>query len=670
METLMGNIGQVVGITVIHSLWQGLLIYLLLRLVLGAMPKASSARRYALSFGALSVMTIWFTVTLVTEVSRISWVVPDTQALAGTITYLPAHMDIPVNTAQVYQHTINQYLPYVAAMYLFGLLFNVMRLCFAWRSMLQVRRSTREAAAEFAGMMQRMAGQLGIRRPIAIRFSHLVDVPGVIGYLKPVVLLPISMASNLSMAEAEAIILHELAHIRYNHYLHNVLQQVMQVLLFFNPFSLFINRAIHAERENCCDDAVVAITGEPLTYARALLKLEQQKQHDLQLALAATGKKFALLNRIERIMTTKTITINIRHTLAAIVLFALSLGSIAWFNPDVKNKINKAVKGSHMQALLSDTVPAKRIPPPPKPPKVVKSKKIATAPVPPPPAPPKTKTYLNAFNMKFGKDFDIDDPEFKRLLKEVEKHGNAVSAHYSNADFKRLNEELSKSAASVDAFYNKPELKALLDRQNKIAADFDKNFSNNPQMESLSKQMDKLGEGIDKYFNSPEFKTLSDQLDKEVQKLQGLDSGTVAYNQERKKLNELSHKMGALASAPAIKQQQQQMKALSKQMHDYYQGDAYKKQQQALRAISDSIRTAFSDVKVKQHEEQMRQLTAKLREFDNSSDLKKEQQALKEASEKLRVYMQSDAFKNNLEAAKKRYKQSFTEHSDTAHSEE
>ena len=116
---------------------------------------------------------------------------------------------------------------------------------------------------------------LDIQSRVSFGLSTLVDVPCVFGYVKPFILLPASIATSLSTEEIEAILLHELAHIKRNDYLTNLIQQAMQILLFFNPFAQLIGRIINRERENACDDIVIESTKKPIVYAHALLKLEE-----------------------------------------------------------------------------------------------------------------------------------------------------------------------------------------------------------------------------------------------------------------------------------------------------------------------------------------------------------------------------------------------------------
>jgi bla regulator protein BlaR1 len=342
METLVHNISQVLGITIVHSLWQGLLMYLLLRIVLACAPSLSAIKKHNIGLAAIMLMAAWFIGTLAFEAGDVKWMADE----VAKTQLVPVYLQPIVNTPTALQPDISYYeilkgyLPYITVVYLIGLLLNVLKLSFAWYNITLVRRSL-TVAAELENTVKSFCRQLNIKKHIMVSYSHLVDVPGVIGFFKPVLLLPLAITNELTTAEVEAILLHELSHIKRNDYLLNVLQQIISVLLFFNPFAMLINRVINHERENCCDDAVVKLTGAPLIYAQALLKLEQNKQNNLQLALAATGKKYFLLNRIERIMTTKKLTVNIRHLLAVVVLFTFSLGSIAWLNPEIKNNYIK-----------------------------------------------------------------------------------------------------------------------------------------------------------------------------------------------------------------------------------------------------------------------------------------------------------------------------------------
>jgi hypothetical protein len=153
-----------------------------------------------------------------------------------------------------------------------------------------------------------------------------------IGAIKPVILLPIATMNHLSTEQVEAILLHELAHIRRHDYLLNIFQTIAEALLFFNPFVWLISRVIRREREHCCDDMVISCNASPLSYAQALAILENDRINTNQLALAATGNKNQLLNRIKRIMEMKKSNINSAQLTIIIVAIIAITFSVAIFS--------------------------------------------------------------------------------------------------------------------------------------------------------------------------------------------------------------------------------------------------------------------------------------------------------------------------------------------------
>ena len=141
-----------------------------------------------------------------------------------------------------------------------------------------VRRLHRIALATASSRWQtacrRLAYRLGLPAAAHVVESALVDVPTVVGWLRPAILLPIAALASLSPAQVEAILAHELAHIRRHDYAVNVLQTIAETLLFYHPAVWWISKRIRAEREHCCDDIAVAVCGDPVGYAQALAELE------------------------------------------------------------------------------------------------------------------------------------------------------------------------------------------------------------------------------------------------------------------------------------------------------------------------------------------------------------------------------------------------------------
>lgn len=345
MEQLFYNISQILGTTIIHSLWQGLLIYGALQLIFVVVLGLSAQKKHNIAMLGLFSMVAWFGYTFYTEFNNYNWNpvvsnynLSDSLTLSLYNTY--AATPVPHTTFEGYKmeffNAIKVYLPYIAILYTAGLIINLFKLGASWNKIRAIKKALTPNLA-LQAQVNDISRRFGIRKTVQLNFSTRVDVPCVIGYIKPILLLPVTITTQLNADEVEAILMHELSHIQSNDYLLNVIQQVITVLLFFNPFVILINRIISTERENRCDDIVVQTTGDPLIYAQALLKLEENRHSNLKLALAATGKKYHLLTRIERIMKTNKPTGNFKHILLAMAIMAGSLGSISWLNPEIKD---------------------------------------------------------------------------------------------------------------------------------------------------------------------------------------------------------------------------------------------------------------------------------------------------------------------------------------------
>ena len=167
-----------------------------------------------------------------------------------------------------------------------------------------------EPSSEWQRQFARLCGEIGVSAKAKLRESAQVVAPVVVGWLKPVVLIPSGAFLGVTPAQLEAIIVHELMHVRRADFLVNFLQTLVEILLFYHPCVWWISREIRREREFVCDDLVVRFYGEPLAYARALANLEQfrqtAKQNAPQLSLAANGGN--LMKRIQRILQKETET--------------------------------------------------------------------------------------------------------------------------------------------------------------------------------------------------------------------------------------------------------------------------------------------------------------------------------------------------------------------------
>jgi GWxTD domain-containing protein len=192
-------------------------------------------------------------------------------------------------------------LPWLALLWLAGVAAFSLRSAAGWAAARRLRdRGVCRAPDPWPHRLRHLSARLRVAKPVALLESYLADVPVVIGYLRPVILVPAGMLAGLPAAQAEAILLHELAHIRRHDYLVNLLQTLVENCLFYHPAAWWISGVIRAERENCCDDLAVAACGNAGEYAAALTALEQTRQGADQPALAATGG--SLVKRIRRLL--------------------------------------------------------------------------------------------------------------------------------------------------------------------------------------------------------------------------------------------------------------------------------------------------------------------------------------------------------------------------------
>ena len=295
------------GWTLIHFLWQGLSIALLYAAARRGLARASSPNaRYLLACAALAAM---MAAPLVTwglmrppdatpyAAYRIRSTPPAVLGIADApAATLPATVRAAVSGVQP-----ARFLPWVVIVWLAGALLFWVRLAGGWAMAARMRSMlVRPAPPEWQRTLGNLGARIGLTRPVRLLVSALVQVPAVVGWLRPVVLVPVGALGGLPAAQLEALLLHELAHIRRHDYLLNILQSVAEALLFYHPAVWWVSGHVRAERELCCDDVAVAVSGDALTYARALTQLESYRPTHLSAAVAADGG--SLSGRIARLL--------------------------------------------------------------------------------------------------------------------------------------------------------------------------------------------------------------------------------------------------------------------------------------------------------------------------------------------------------------------------------
>lgn len=288
---------QPLGWTLLHFLWQGALIAAALALAKFVLKPTAASARYNLACLALLFMLAAPAITF--------WRLEETGANPGLETADPwALVNTAVSSAQA-PPTADSFrsviLPALVVLWFGGVLLLSLRYLGAWRLIVRYKRSGLfPVSPDQQASLSRIAHHLAISRPVAIFQSARICGPAVAGWLKPVILMPAAALAGLSTPQFEAVLAHELAHIRRNDYLMNLLATAVETLLFYHPAVWWISRQIRTEREHCCDDLAVSACGDPLVLARALVELEQLRGAGVQLAMAASGG--SLSRRIRRLV--------------------------------------------------------------------------------------------------------------------------------------------------------------------------------------------------------------------------------------------------------------------------------------------------------------------------------------------------------------------------------
>jgi len=294
------------GWALVHFLWQGVAIaalYAAARTRLAS--RASSQGRYLLACATLLLMTAAPIATwqwlrpidpAAAEVTRTATIPNFTSIPATAVAALPPPVRAVVPAAKR-----PDFLPWVVALWMLGSFVFLIRLLGGWAAAAGAHATTsRRASAEWQQTLDCLAARLLISRPARLLVSAWVEAPCVVGWLRPVVLIPVGALAGLPAGHLESLLLHELAHIRRHDYLVNMLQSVVEALLFYHPAVWWISGQIRAEREACCDDVAVHQTGDTLSYACALADLESLRPSRLRTAVAANGASLA--DRVARLL--------------------------------------------------------------------------------------------------------------------------------------------------------------------------------------------------------------------------------------------------------------------------------------------------------------------------------------------------------------------------------
>ncbi|MCP4685004.1 MAG: M56 family metallopeptidase [bacterium] len=305
---VLGPVASVTTKVLLHSIWQGGLVALLLAAALAFIRHSDTRVRYAVSclslvlMVGLSIATGYYIAGSGRAPTAIEYEASGSSATtlaqeASTSETIAASEASPSATGLSLQSLQWLVFPGWAAGVLILSLYHLV----GWRKVRGLtRRGTQPVSEAWKERFERLRTAAGLDRAVDIAGSSLARVPCVVGWIKPVILIPLGSFSGLTVEELEMIILHELAHIRRHDVLVGYVQAIAEILLFFNPAVWWVSRKIRIEREHCCDDLAIELSGNRLGYARALAALAESRIGRTSLVAAADGTP--LLERVRRIM--------------------------------------------------------------------------------------------------------------------------------------------------------------------------------------------------------------------------------------------------------------------------------------------------------------------------------------------------------------------------------
>ena len=330
------------GWALVHFVWQGAALAALAAVMLRCLRRRAAAVRYLVACAALAAMAAMPAATLclvppaptVTQrhtgdeipwsetPAAVVWTSPPAGVPAAPASSRSASWAARIAPA------IESALPQMVPAWLIGALAVsvwyaggwvwVRRLI--WKRAQPAAERWRQAAADLARRMR-------VSRPVRIRESAAVRVPTLVGCLRPVILLPASVLTGLAPEQIEALLAHELAHVRRWDYLVNLGQTAAEALFFYHPAVWWLSRRIRLEREQCCDDAVVATCGDRVAYARALATLGQSSAVPAAALAAGDGQ---LLARIRRILVMENeIRTSAGRLVGSVALAGIALAAVA-----------------------------------------------------------------------------------------------------------------------------------------------------------------------------------------------------------------------------------------------------------------------------------------------------------------------------------------------------
>ncbi len=332
-ETLL----KAISWTLVHSVWQGLILAVLAGLVILFTKKSTSVLRYNLLAGLFVsfMIAVGFTFSYEFQeegretITRLNLPIENQNfAVAGAIPEEKADLSMQII------NFLNENSSLIVLIWFLIFSVKCLNIFSNLNHIYRIRNYRIQNPPQYwSDRVSQLSKTLNIKKPIVLLESQLVKVPSVTGFFKPIILIPVGLLSNLPQDQIEAILLHELAHIRRKDYFINLIQSFAEIIFFFNPGVLWLSSLLKEERENCCDDIAVGITKSKSKFIHALVSFQEYNMKQNQLAMGFGGRKNQLLERAKRIIHDNNKSLNsIEKTFLSICFIIVAVFMIACSN--------------------------------------------------------------------------------------------------------------------------------------------------------------------------------------------------------------------------------------------------------------------------------------------------------------------------------------------------
>lgn len=573
MENIIKLFNNAVGWSILHSLWQAATVYFILSGLFLFFHKMTADTKYKIAYAAQILVFASFVYTFI-HYFQYPILYNTNNGISESDQFI-----LYLTSLHNRSWSITQLFPYIVVIYSLGIILQIILCSKSIQLLHRIKKSSSSLLPlEWSNSFEKIKNQYNVPSKTTLLASENITDPITIGFIKPLIIFPTAYFNKISVEDAEAILLHEIAHIKRHDYFFNLILITIETLLFFNPFVWLISKYIKLERELSCDDFVTKAVISPISYARTLLQIELLR-HELtpKMAMALSGNnKNNLLNRIKRInnQIMETKKTYFKHQLMAILFTSVTFIFIAWINPsDIKKTINQelavqtAIKKIEEIPTAQDTTKNGK--------RTVKKKVII-------------KTDTSEVILNDNKEIEAylnASPDQKKQLEEIE-------VYFDSPAWKEKVAAIETNAKQVEEYFNSAAWKdkiALIEENAKKVEE----HINSAEYKNTIQSIEENAKKIEEFYNSPDYKKKIQSIQETNKKIEALYNSP-AYKKAIQSVEENARKVEAIYKSPEYKKRIQTIEDNARELRALYNSPEYKKKMESLEESTRMIESEYN----------------------------------------------------------------------------